>query len=48
MKTAVKSSIEDIAASWSEDERQECVAGTAGAFLGGGSINAHLSGIHSN
>lgn len=40
----MKDSIEDMAARWSETEKQECVDATAAAFQGGGGINSHLSG----
>ena len=47
IKGRVKESIEQMAAAWSQEERDECVAGTADAFRGGGGINAHLSGGYS-
>jgi hypothetical protein len=44
IKARVKDSIEDMAARWSETEKQECVEATAAAFQGGGGVNSHLSG----
>jgi hypothetical protein len=40
----IKNSIEDMAAAWTSEEKAECVAGTPGAFKGGGSINSYLMG----
>ena len=37
-------SIEDMASSWSREEKDQCVDATAAAFIGGGGINAYLSG----
>ncbi|CAB9500205.1 Heme oxygenase 1, chloroplastic [Seminavis robusta] len=44
IKGRVKESIEAMAATWSQEEKDACVAGTADAFRGGGMINAYLSG----
>jgi hypothetical protein len=44
IKARVKMSIEDLVATWTPEQRDECVAATAAAFVGGGSINSHLSG----
>ena len=44
IKARVKESIEDMAAQWSQEEKDQCVAGTADAFKYGGGINAYLSG----
>ena len=44
IKAQVKENIEEMAASWSDDGRQECVAATAAAFQGGGGVNANLAG----
>ena len=44
MKAEVKETIESMAASWSSDEKQECIDATAGPFQGGGGVNSHLSG----
>jgi|EP01083_Nonionella_stella_P012588 heme oxygenase len=44
IKETVKTSIEDMAASWSREQKDQCVEGTADAFIGGGGINAYLSG----
>jgi len=44
IKATVKESIEEMAAQWSKDERQESVDATAAAFMGGGAINSYLSG----
>lgn len=44
IKGRVKNSIEEMAAAWTQEQRDECVAATAGAFRFGGAINAHLSG----
>lgn len=44
IKDAVKADIEDMAASWSKDERDECVAATPYTFRYAGAINKYLSG----
>lgn len=44
IKATVKGNIEKLAASWTKEERQQCVDATAAAFMGGGAINSHLSG----
>jgi heme oxygenase len=44
IKETVKGSIEDMAASWSREEKDLCVDATASAFRGGGGLNAYLSG----
>jgi heme oxygenase (biliverdin-producing, ferredoxin) len=44
MKATTKQIIEDLAASWTPEERKECVDATAAAFQGGGSLVSHLSG----
>ncbi|GKY97618.1 hypothetical protein MPSEU_000720200 [Mayamaea pseudoterrestris] len=44
IKARVKQSIEEMAASWSPDERLECVDATAEAFRLGGGINSALAG----
>mmetsp|Transcript_5744 Transcript_5744/g.8620 ORF Transcript_5744/g.8620 Transcript_5744/m.8620 type:complete len:292 (-) Transcript_5744:298-1173(-) len=44
IKDKVKSSIEEMAASWSRKQKDQCVGATAAAFMGGGGINAYLSG----
>ncbi len=44
MKAKVKSSIEDMAASWTREQKDQCIGATAAAFMGGGGINAYLSG----
>jgi hypothetical protein len=44
IKDKVKRSIEQLASTWNDKERQECVDATKAAFEGGGSINAYLSG----
>lgn len=44
IKATVKQSIEDMAARWSREEKDECVNATGAAFRGGGMINALLSG----
>lgn len=44
IKDTVKSSIEEIAATWSREQKDQCVDATAAAFMGGGGINAYLSG----
>jgi len=33
-----------MAASWSREEKDQCIGATAAAFMGGGGINAYLSG----
>jgi len=44
MKATVKQSIEDMAAQWTDEQKQECVDQTKMAFQGGGSVNAFLAG----
>lgn len=46
MKEVVKQSIEDMAATWSAEDKLQCVDATAAAFQGGGGINANLRGVH--
>jgi len=47
IKADVKISIEELAASWSREEKDLCVEATAGAFQGGGMLNAYLMGVNS-
>lgn len=44
LKATTKQIIEDLAASWSPEERKECVDATAAAFQGGGSLVSLLTG----
>lgn len=44
IKGRVKAKIEEMAAQWSPEEKRECVDATSAAFMGGGGINAYLSG----
>lgn len=44
IKETVKTRIEEMAASWSREEKDLCVDATAAAFMGGGGINSYLSG----
>lgn len=44
LKAKVKGQIEDLAKSWSREERDNCINATAGAFRGGGAINGYLYG----
>lgn len=44
IKAAVKADIEAMAASWSAEERAECVAATPDTFRLAGAINKYLSG----
>ncbi len=44
LKNKVKDKIEELAESWSRDERDKCVGATGGAFQGGGAINLYLFG----
>lgn len=44
IKDSVKHSIEQIASTWTDKERHECVDATKAAFEGGGAINSYLSG----
>lgn len=46
IKKTVKQNIEEMAATWSQDEKSQCVDATAAAFRGGGGINANLRGVH--
>jgi heme oxygenase (biliverdin-producing, ferredoxin) len=43
IKDRVKDSIEQMAATWTADEKQQCVDATAAAFAGGGAINSYLT-----
>ena len=40
----MKGNIEEMAARWSREEKDQCVNATGPAFKGGGMINSHLSG----
>jgi len=44
IKGDIKKDIEKLAASWTKEQRQQCVDATAAAFMGGGSINSNLGG----
>jgi hypothetical protein len=44
IKENVKHNIETMASSWSEEQRQECVAATADCFHYAGAINKYLMG----
>lgn len=44
LKDRVKGDIEDLAAGWSQEEKDECVAATAATFRFAGAINKYLSG----
>lgn len=44
VKTKVKDDIEEMAQIWLQEERDECINATAGAFRGGGAINGYLYG----
>jgi heme oxygenase (biliverdin-producing, ferredoxin) len=44
IKAKVKANIELMAATWTEEQKQECVDATAMAFRGGGGINSALNG----
>jgi heme oxygenase len=44
IKATVKNDIEEMAARWSREEKDQCVDATAAAFRGGGAINGYLSG----
>lgn len=46
IKADVKNSIEELAASWSREEKDLCVGATASAFQGGGMLNAYLMGAN--
>jgi len=46
IKADVKNSIEELAALWSREEKDLCVGATAGAFQGGGMLNAYLMGAN--
>jgi len=47
IKDKVKGDIETMAATWSREEKDECVEQTRDAFIGGGGMNAYLSGRQS-
>eukprot|EP00546_Thalassionema_frauenfeldii_P014641 CAMPEP_0178930316 /NCGR_PEP_ID=MMETSP0786-20121207/21152_1 /TAXON_ID=186022 /ORGANISM="Thalassionema frauenfeldii, Strain CCMP 1798" /LENGTH=253 /DNA_ID=CAMNT_0020606799 /DNA_START=54 /DNA_END=815 /DNA_ORIENTATION=- len=44
LKESVKNDIESMAATWSREEKDECVSETANAFRGGGGVNSNLNG----
>ena len=44
LKGQVKEDIETLVATWSRDEKDECIAGTPAVFSGGGGINRYLGG----
>jgi heme oxygenase len=44
LKSRTKRKIDDLAASWTPAQRQECVDATLDAFAGGAAVNSHLSG----
>ena len=44
IKAPVKGEIEDMAASWSQEQRDECVGATADTFRYAGAINMYLAG----
>jgi heme oxygenase len=44
IQATLKQGIEDMAAQWSREEKEECVGGTPAAFMGGGTINSNLAG----
>ena len=44
IKATVKNDIEKLAATWTQEQKDQCVEATAAAFMGGGSINSYLAG----
>jgi hypothetical protein len=44
LKARTKRKIDDLAASWTPEQRRECVGATPGAFEGGAAVNSHLMG----
>ena len=44
LKTKVKDQIEELATSWTREERDKCIHATGPAFRGGGGINGYLYG----
>jgi hypothetical protein len=48
IKARVKANIEEMAAQWNTQQRDECVDATAAAFRCGGAINRLLSGAQSS
>lgn len=44
IKNKVKQSIETMAKSWDNQQRNDCVNATAASFVGGGGINSYLMG----
>lgn len=44
----MKGDIEAMAVTWSREEKDECVEQTRAAFIGGGGMNAYLSGGRSS
>ena len=47
IKHDVKTNIEALAASWSKEEKAQCVDTTAAAFRFGGALNSYFSGRNS-
>mmetsp|Transcript_20184 Transcript_20184/g.45740 ORF Transcript_20184/g.45740 Transcript_20184/m.45740 type:complete len:125 (+) Transcript_20184:789-1163(+) len=43
IKDAVKEQFENMASTWSREEKDQCVNETASAFRGGGALNRYLS-----
>jgi hypothetical protein len=44
LKARVKDDIEELAKTWSREERDECINATPATFRGGGAINGYLYG----
>ena len=42
LKARVKDDIEELAKTWSREERDECINATPATFTGGGAINGYL------
>jgi len=45
IKSEVKDSIESLAATWTQEQKDACSGATAACFQGGGSLNSYLGGM---
>jgi len=44
IKKQVKINIEELVKTWTQEQKDQCVSGTAAAFTGGGGLNSYLGG----